>query len=251
MKALFYDNPFVLNANEHGGLRLKDEIGCAFARDAVAVPLTLAEFSVASRFYPICFTGENRQPLAVLGVKEGQNLYVDETGAWRPGAYVPAYVRRYPFILAEASGDQVLLAMESDEDVLVAQAGRPLFEEGRPSAQALAALDFCRNYLAGVRATEAFVQALDAAGLLVERRAAFQPNEGEPSTVRGFRVVDPDKLRALDDAVLGEWNRRDWLAPLYAHLQSMSLWPDLFEQAARADEDKKSARPKAKRAKLN
>lgn len=254
MTPLFYDKTFVLNANTHGALRLRSEVGFAFARHAVAVPLTLEEFPLAARSFPICFASRTGQPLAILGVKEGQNLFVDAAGAWKAGAYVPAYLRRYPFILVEAEADQVLLAMQDDAEVLDPAGGTALFEDGRPTAQALAAFEFCRSYLTGVRRTEAWIKALQDQDLLVERKADFQPNVGEPSTVRGFSIVDPDRLRALDGAVLGDWNRQDWLAPLFAHISSMALWPELFELSAQAGApgaEPMTVRPKAKRAKLN
>jgi hypothetical protein len=250
MNPMFYDKPVVLNVNEHAALRLKDEITAGFARNAVAVPLTLPEFALAARFYPICFSTETSQPLAVMGVKEGENLFVTESGAWKAGTYVPAYIRRYPFILAEATTDQVMLAMQDDAEVLNPDEGWNLFEEGKPSARALAALDFCRNYLAGVQATDAWVKAIGEAGLLVERKANFQPDVGEASSVRGFRTIDEAKLRALPDAVIGEWNRRDWLAPIFAHVQSMTQWPELFAESTRAAAEPKKP-GKAKRGKLN
>jgi hypothetical protein len=228
MNPLFYDNPLLLNARQHADVKLKSQIGRGFARKATAVPLTLVEFPQASRFFPICFARDTGQPMAVLGVRAGENLFIDADGEWKNGAYIPAYVRRYPFILVETAQDQVALAMEDDREVLADEDGWALFEDGKPTERGRAALEFCRTYKAGVEATEEWVAALSKSGLLVERRASFEANSGENAQVRGFNIVDEERLRKLDGATLADWNQRGWLAPIFAHLASMNIWAELF-----------------------
>lgn len=72
-----------------------------------------AEFEAASREYPIGFVdeGEAVYPAAVVGVRRGLNLFVGADGAWR-GAYIPAYLRCYPFLLAQTPPDTFPLCLD-------------------------------------------------------------------------------------------------------------------------------------------
>lgn len=225
--SLFYKDLRVLDARAHGGLRLKANIGASFAAAAAAVPLALNEFAPASRSFPICFAGETHEPLAVLGVHEGANLFVDERGGWRDEAYKPAYIRRYPFNLIETAPGSVALAIENDHTVIAEKDGWPLFNGDKPSSEALRAFEFCRRFHAALQATELWVRAIVEADLLVECQTAFEAPGGRRLKVDGFRVVDEAKLRKLDAARLLEWNSRGWLSPLFAHVHSSARWADL------------------------
>src|SRR5690606_20389549 len=98
---LFYGKPEPLSVEAHGGLGADAvEQPYAFAAGTNIVPLTVTEFAPAALTYPVIFVGEARQPVAVMGLRQGENLFIDEAGAFRPEAYIPAYVRRYPFVFA-------------------------------------------------------------------------------------------------------------------------------------------------------
>src|SRR5262245_19999312 len=58
-----------------------------------------AEFSSAALEYAIVFgdKGDVVMPVAVLGVRTDENLYVTMQGGWQ-AKYIPAFVRRYPFV---------------------------------------------------------------------------------------------------------------------------------------------------------
>jgi hypothetical protein len=94
---LFYSQPEPLSREMHGKLGVKrSEKPYAFAAAAHVVPLTVTEFMPAALSYPVIFVGDARLPVAVLGVNQGDNLFVSEDGTFEPDAYLPAYVRRYP-----------------------------------------------------------------------------------------------------------------------------------------------------------
>ena len=110
MSTLFYRNPVLLNAGQHAASGLREIRDFSFAREANAIPVNLVEFPLVARHYPIAFVGgDNPYPAAIVGLKEG-NLFIDGEGAWKPGCYVPAYVRRYPFIFADDK-DRGLLSL--------------------------------------------------------------------------------------------------------------------------------------------
>ena len=99
--ALFYKNPQPLNPEQHAGLGVKkiDE-PFAFLREAHAIPVTVTEFGMTSSAYPIIFVGEEFTPVAAMGVRSGENLFVRADGQAEQDFYVPAFARRYPFVFA-------------------------------------------------------------------------------------------------------------------------------------------------------
>src|SRR5689334_18935000 len=99
---MFYKRPFALQAQVHSEVSLKRGANYRFAAKSNAVPLTVQELVQAQRDYPIVFTNEAvSMPMAVVGLQDQLNLYVGADASWRRGAYIPAYVRRYPFLFSE------------------------------------------------------------------------------------------------------------------------------------------------------
>src|SRR3546814_20501679 len=78
----------------------------AFAKEGHAIPLTVGEFPLAAVTGPIIFVGEDKLPIAVMGLNGGANMFVGENGLFEPGVYIPAYVRRYPFVFANRSEER-------------------------------------------------------------------------------------------------------------------------------------------------
>lgn len=99
----FYANAVPLSRERHRDVHVAQGEGYAFARSINAVPLTLVEFPQAALEYPIVIAGEGETlaPFAVLGIEDRQNLFIDERGGW-DGRYIPAFVRRYPFVFARS-----------------------------------------------------------------------------------------------------------------------------------------------------
>ena len=232
---LFYRQPQALEATRHARLRLAPPGDYRFAAGTNAVALLATEFAAAARAYPIVFgSGANAMPIAVLGVKQEQNLFVDQDGKWERGAYLPAYVRRYPFIFFEPPDKrQLTLCIDMSAKQISVDAGQPLFEGGEPTATTKQALEFCTAFQRDAQATRVMVDALDGKGLLVERRADVALDGGDRLALSGFRVVDEAKFNAVDDATIVDWRRRGWLGAIYAHLLSAGAWAGLVERAAR------------------
>ena len=102
---LFFSRVVGVNPGVHGGKKLNREAGFGFSKAAQSVPIGLGEFDMISQHFPIVFaTGPVPTPLALLGLGEGSNLFVEGTGKWRPDSYVPAYVRAFPFVFIEEPG---------------------------------------------------------------------------------------------------------------------------------------------------
>jgi hypothetical protein len=232
---VFYSRPRPVNAIVDRGRSLGLLADFGFARGTNSVVLNAVEFPHAARTYPIVFTTvEPRAAIAVLGLEGQENLFVTEAGTWQPNAYVPAYVRRYPFILMEQpEKNEYVLCIDEDANLLSTSEERPLFKDDAPTQVVQDALSFCREFQEQTAATGAFVTELVKHDLLVQNEARIALNSGKQMTLRDFNVVDETKFNALPDEVFLEWRRRGWLHLVYCHLLSMANWANLVELAAK------------------
>lgn len=221
---LFYSTPEVLSAERHAGLKLR-AADHGFAAGTNAVPLVVIEFAAAMRHYPIVFAAIDGFPVALLGLEQG-NRFVED-GVWADGGYVPAYVRRYPFIFVDRE-DSFTLAIDRAAAQISETEGQLLFEDGKPSAQVESMLGFCRDFHGAHLQTRAFAEAITARDLLVDQHADAELLSGRRMRLSGFKVVDRAKFEALPDDVVLEWHRKGWLALLHFHFASLERFADLM-----------------------
>ena len=227
---LFYKNPIPMDAKRHATHGLKPNFGLGFAANVNAVPVNLIELPQICHFYPIAFSPDgNATPVALLGLRDNENLFMNAKGEWLPDVYIPAYIRRYPFIFSELpDSDQLTLCIDQNEEIVTDKGGQPFFEsDGKPTALAQNALEFCKSYHAAAQQTLQFSEALAASGLLVDRNAEINTGDGHKINFSCFRIVDEQKLAELSDKDFLEWRRRGWLPFLYAHLFSGVQWQRL------------------------
>lgn len=240
-QVLFYTQPEPLSKETHGNLgvvRMDKPYG--FAAQGHVVPLTVAEFGMASLSYPIIFAGEQRQPLAVMGVNAGQNLFVKEDGGFEIGAYVPAYIRRYPFVLANDQAQQRMIVCIERGSALFKEEGHdmPLFDDkGEPSEYTKGAIKFCEDFETERRRTEQFVTLLTDLDLFETKRATFTPllaggQRGEPQLLAEYYGVSEEKLRGLTGKKLAELRDSGALEKIYNHLSSLIGWDRIVALAA-------------------
>ena len=231
---LLYARVVGVNAELHGALRLDRTTGYGYAAAAQTLPIGLGEMEAVAQHYPILFASRP-QPTAValLGLRGGENLFVLPDGSWRAEAYVPAYVRAFPFIFVEDEASKTTyVGMEADADCLRPDSGAPLFEDGKPTAALNESVAFCSALRDNLGAAAALGRALGAEGLLEEEEASITFTHGGSSRVRGFKIVKPERLDRVSDETFLDWRRRGWLGPLYAHLHSMARWGRLIDLAA-------------------
>jgi hypothetical protein len=230
-----YARPAVLAAERFGSKRLSPITGYDFARRVTALPLTVQEFGLACRSWPVVFGDDAAAlPLVVLGW-EGTNVAVEPNGNWRQGAYLPDYVRRYPFIfLHDQQNDRYVLCLDEAFPGLNDKEGEALFEDGKPSAFIQKVLEGCKVYQSRHDVTAAFCQELIRLDLLVPYQVQITGPDGVPKTVSGFRIVDEQRWRKVSDADLLKLRERGWIEPIIAHLISMQSWRTMAEMAAPA-----------------
>ena len=235
---LFYGQPEPLSVDAHGklGVNAVDK-PYAFVGQTNLVPLTVTEFAPAALSYPVIFVGEARQPVAVMGLRPGENLFVSAAGDFRAEAYIPAYVRRYPFVFANDDVQKrLILCVDRAAPFLSEGGSTPLFEDGKPSAYTQQAMEFCNNFEQERLRTDSFVQLLKDLDLLDTREASFTPRnpDGTPAPVQKlaeYYAVSEDKLKALPAEKLAELRDNGALGQIYSHLVSLLGWDRLIAMA--------------------
>lgn len=231
---LLYERPRPLHLTNHADLALRTPINFGFVATTVAVPVVLGEFLVAGRDYPIVFgPGDVPVPVAFMGINKGQNLFVNKDGNWLAGAYVPAYVRRCPFLVIEGGEPKrrVLFVDEASPNI-THDKGTPLVADGKPTEIVQAAFKFCDSFAADQEQTRQFCEALVAENLLETRNIELTIPGGKKLTLTDIRVISPRKFEEMSDAKYLEWRKRKWLFPAYCHFQSGINWQRLAERAA-------------------
>ena len=233
---LFYSSLEALNATQHGQMKIRRLQKSEMMAKTHAIPATVDEFALLQRHYPIVFSvGEQPVPLVLMGLNEGINVFMDEQGSLvDPNTYVPAYMRRYPFLLARLRPDSDELSLcfdPSSESIGDFEDGEPLFEDGQPSQATKAILQFCEQFETAGQRTAAFVDELKRSSLLMDGEVAIQPEGAEqPFVYRGFQMVDEEKFREVRGDELRKMNQNGMLALIYAHLFSLSQIRDIFSR---------------------
>jgi hypothetical protein len=230
---LFFREIVPLDPRLHGELRLERGQNYRFARETNAIPIALHEVPAAAGDYPIVFGGPGQGALlAVVGYRERANLFVDAAGGWQRGAYVPAYVRNYPFAFIQAPDGKTLVLGFDPQAHCFGAAGAPVFADGKPAQPLTEAAELCKTLYASLRETSELCVALETQALLVENSAVIDFKQGGQAVLRGFRVIDGEKFAALDDAVFLDWRKRGWLPAIYAHFNSAARWSRIVDLGA-------------------
>lgn len=233
---VYYEKPVLLDRDRHRRRRVLPSSSFAFARRANSLYLASAEFAEAAKEYAIVFTrGANGRlvPVVMLGLRSRENLFVDDRDHWT-ARYVPAFVRRYPFVLAEMPGQSMAVCMDDAYPGLSETEGEALFDgEGKETPFLQNALQFLGQYQREYVRTDAFCQRIDQAGILTEMNARADLADGRTFTVSGLFVVDEKKLLALPDATALAMFRAGDLHLLSLHLLSLSNMQVLVDRLSR------------------
>ena len=223
---LIYERVAPLSAEQHGTWSVRLNGTYHFASTVNSVPLLAAEFTAAAADLPIIFAGEGEDvfPAALLGFGPEENLMVDTDGAWRQG-YVPAFLRRYPFVFSENEDNTTftLCIDEEFEGLNTDGLGERLFDSAGNRTQFLEnMLTFVSQYQAQFNRTRQFCTRLARMGALKPAQARRGTADGQSVTLGGFSIIDRAKLRQIGDADLREMFDNDELEMSFVHLQSLS-----------------------------
>lgn len=235
----FYEKPVALSKEGHKKTRIKAlENNFKFARNTNSVILAGIEFTEAAKEYPIVFAkasgdgvdggvsaggaGVGVVPVALLGLRAEENLFISEDGDWC-ARYIPAFVRRYPFVIAEtAEAGQRMVCIDESFSGFSKTEGDLLFEDDEPSPVLKQAINFLEEYQRQYVRTESFVKRLVDFDLLKTLNAKIDLDDGLQFGLTGLMVVDEQKLLQLSDDDALAFFKSGELAWVYCHLMSLS-----------------------------
>lgn len=229
---LLYKELSPISHTRHSDYGVAAKRNFEFARQLTFVPLTMDEFPQAQRDYPIVFTAKGPTvPVALLGSQAGGNQFVEADGSWRKGAYVPGYLRRYPFqMVREKEGsDRHVFCADLTSDLFEVDCkdeDRRLFDGEKPGKAAARAMEFCNAYEAALARTRKAIEELEVLKLVEESSVNLKSGE-KTSKIDGFALVDEKKLRDLSDETISSLVKRGVMGCVYAHLFSLANFAQL------------------------
>ncbi|WP_448664647.1 SapC family protein [Sphingomonas sp. CJ20] len=239
---LLYVKPEALHSVAHSRLRFQRQESPAVEAETLhLVPLLIGEFPQAMRHYPIIFAGPERTPLAVMGLRAGENLFMKD-GKFEDGMYVPAYLRRYPFTLADAGGDQFVVCIDRAAPGFVeGEEGEALFDAGEPTPFTRNAIAFLDEFESERRRTQMFIDLAEVSDLFEVKNTVI-PGDS-PEHLADYFGISEEKLNSLPDDKLAELVKRGAVTVIDMHLASLRRWDELIER--RAARDAAAAEPEA------
>ena len=244
----FYRKVVALNSDVHRNLKFaSNEVDFYFARDTTAVLMAGIEFAEAAREYPIVFIrGQDKhlRPVALLGVRKGENLFVDDQGKW-DAQYIPAFVRRYPFVMAEGGANgQLVVCIDETCAALNSTQGELLINaEGKLEPRMNEVIQFLENFQREFARTELITKQLDDLGLFVQQGARFDTKDGETFQLNDFYMIDEAKFGQISDDKLPQLFHSGALGLGYLHLASLGNMRRLLDRVAERSAIQKQAAP--------
>lgn len=209
-----------------------------FISQSNSFPLLATEIAFAASEFPVIFSATGNEgeylPLAVMGLKAGENLLLNDKNLLST-RYVPAFVRRYPFVLG-GSKDSDMMAVCIDEDSKCfsqdGSKGARLFQDDGSHSDFLKDIvEFLKDYQFRAEMTRNFTKKLHELDLLEPMSAniSFKDKEDANINLGGFFVVKREKLKAISDADALDLFKKDGLELIYAHIQSLSNFNRLID----------------------
>jgi len=232
---LLYRNVTALNRERHADWYIDSDQGYSFAAGTNSVYLAASEFAVAAREYAVVFARDGNGvavPTILLGIATDQNLLIAADGAWL-GNYVPAYLRRYPYILAntDTTPEQYTVCIdETYSGFNTAKEGERLLAEGGEQTPYLAnSVKFLQDFLVATQVTTRFCDALVKADLLDSTQANISLNSGGTYSLSGFFCVTRERLQKLTGEQLKEFMDQGYLDLIYLHMHSLANLDKLMQ----------------------
>ena len=226
-----YQATEALNPTTHESLRFNGRGRYDFAKGLYSIPINIVEFVAMSRRLPILFVpGDPPLPIALLSLTPGENKMVDDNGRWRRGHYIPAYLRRYPFIIKQNKrGNDVELSVDRSTDILSEDGKEPLFKDGKPTPLMQKYANFAAIYSREQNRTHAFAKYCQQKKLFRDGPVDIKATSKRGIHLEGFQVIDSKRLQDLEDEEIIHIWRQGWAAILFAHLDSLGHFGNLLE----------------------
>jgi len=230
-KMFLYEKPELLNNDKHGsmGFTAVDK-PYEFVGKVKAVPLTMVEFGSAQRNFPIIFSNmEDPVPLAVHGIIDDENLFVDEDGKWDEMSYIPMYVRCHPFTFAGDGGERMAVVVDTAAASVSSNPQYPFFVNGEISTHTKTLMDACAKFERERKRTKEFCDKVKELDLLTLQSATHKPDgASEPQPLANYIAIDVEKLNKLTADDVYELHTKGFLSAIYMQLYSLENWHHLM-----------------------
>ena len=220
---LIYKSAVPINRTLHHDCFVDIGANYGFAAEVNSVPLMAVEFPHAASEYAIVFGGTEADPTpaVILGVRGNENLFLGDNGLWQ-AKYIPAFVRRYPFVFSHTEEKFVLCVDEGFSGFNREGRGHRLFnDDGSPTAYVDGILKFLQDYQTHFLATQRFCNKLRELGLLEPMSAQLTLQSGPALSLGGFMGISRERLKSLPGEALAELAKTDELELIYMHLHSL------------------------------
>jgi hypothetical protein len=236
-----YEQIEPLLSDKHAGMGVKrTDAAYAFTQKLHWTPLTTTEIPAAATFYPVVFAGDDKNPIAVMGLRQGQNLFFNENGPIDPDGYVPGFYRRYPFVLASGPDpEQKVVCFDSGSPLISSDTpDLPFFEGKEPTKYLSDSMNFLRVFDAEMERTRRFVDAMNDLELFEKRDVSYAPDQPDGKEVQNIKfaeyfAIPLESLKKLSGEQMAELRDNGSLMLIYAHNISLANWRLVVNRAAR------------------
>jgi len=220
-----YNNIELITKDEHKEFGVANVEGFSHAKNLTSSMITMSEYYQSCKNYPIVFAKNEEEgwfSVALLGL-EKENKFLNEDGTWKEDCYIPAYVRRYPFIYIK-NEDDLLLGFDADHKVSKEEAGdRYFFDEEEKTTEFVGnVLTFMNQVQNLSKETQEFIETLNELDLLEASNITGKNAEGKELSITGFWVLKEEKLNELTQKNKTMLCKKSYMQPITAHLISLS-----------------------------
>ncbi len=225
----------LLNNVDHHHLRVDTRRVAGLGDEVMSVLTFPGEFRFLQAYYPIVFHKDAQgafHPLALLGLRENENLFAGEAGWEVP--YLPLAIERKPFLIGSADGEpSVHVDLDSPRIVGDGQ-GEAVFKEFGGNTPYLERISSVLRALhEGLQQNPSFSARLLALDLLEPFTLDATLRDGTPLRLEGLYQINEERLRALDGATLEQLNRNGALEAIHMVIASGAHFRDLIERTER------------------
>lgn len=253
---LFYKNvvPLSRESNKNAKFEFKNDF--SYAKDIHWTPLAGVEFYKAALDYPILFMGSKNEDkkmaysaVALLGLSNNKNDYINADKTWKELAYVPAFVRRYPFVLAaNPQQEDLSVCIDTDSGMINDIKGIELFNaDGSVSPFLDERIAFLNDFKNSMEQTSEFIDMLVKMDLLIEETINVRHNNGATAKLEDFWIINPTKFDTLSGDQLHKLSKRGFLGWIFAHFMSLNNLPNLLDLRTKLAIAEKAAAEKPKK----
>ncbi|MBL4580880.1 MAG: SapC family protein [Gammaproteobacteria bacterium] len=234
-------SPVALQNDKHRKLKITESGDYARYKDHHLIPIITQDFFTLGSEFPVVFvkdsSGEQFVPVAIMGLREGQNLYC-QNGEWK-AQVVPIRFSNAPFsiVRVDAESDQLAVLIDEESSMLSETEGTPLFKENGEKSEYLEnKVESLIKTAEQTVQTEGICKIFKDKDLLVTQQLQLQHRADSPRyNIDGVYTIDEKKLNALSDEDFLDLRKQGMIPLIYAHLSSLQQLRRISEMQYNAD----------------